>query len=122
MIAPAGGVVPLVREGQLRAYAVCSANRIRALPEVPTLAEAGFADLVFESWTGLWGPQGLADDVAARVQGAVAAAVIEAGTAQRILDLGCTPIRETPDRMAAIIAAEERRNMRLVQLAGIAPE
>jgi tripartite-type tricarboxylate transporter receptor subunit TctC len=122
MIAPAGGVVPLIRDGQLRAYAVCSPGRVRALPGVPTLAEAGFPDLVFESWTGVWGPRGLPDDVAARVQAAIVAAVAEPGTARRILELGCAPVREPPDRMAEVIAAEERRNLRLVQLASIAPE
>jgi tripartite-type tricarboxylate transporter receptor subunit TctC len=122
MIAPAGGVVPLIREGRLRAYAVCSPDRVPALPGVPTLAEAGFPDLVFESWTGVWGPRGLPDDAAARVRAALAAAVAEPGTADRIRGLGCTPVREPPDRMAEVIAAEERRNLRLVQLASIAPE
>lgn len=122
MIAPAGGVVPLIRDGQLRPYAVCSPGRVPALPEVPTLAEAGFPDLVFESWTGVWGPRGLPDDAAARAQAAVAAAVAEPGTAERIGRLGCTPVLEAPGRMAEVIAAEEERNLRLVRLAAIAPE
>jgi tripartite-type tricarboxylate transporter receptor subunit TctC len=122
MIAPAGGVVPLIHDGQLRAYAVCSPDRIPALPEVPTLAEAGFHDLVFESWTGVWSPRGLPDGTAARVQAAIAAAVAEPGTADRIRELGCTPVREPPDQMAEVITAEEQRNLRLVQLASITPE
>lgn len=122
MIAPAGGVMPLIREGQLRACAVCSPVRLPALPEVPTLAEAGFPALVFESWTGVWGPRDLPDGTAARVQAAIAAAVAEPQTAQRILELGCTPVREPPGVMAEVIAAEERRNVRLVQLASITPE
>jgi tripartite-type tricarboxylate transporter receptor subunit TctC len=50
--------IPLVREGKLRAIAVTGAKRIAALPEVPTLAEAGLPDAVITGWHGVFAPAG----------------------------------------------------------------
>ncbi|WP_431283576.1 tripartite tricarboxylate transporter substrate binding protein [Humitalea sp. 24SJ18S-53] len=122
MISPAGGVLPLIRDGQLRALAVCSPQRIAALPDVPTLAESGFPELVFESWTGMWGPRGLPQDIAARVHAAVTTATNEPDSVRRILALGCTPINEPMDQMPVVIAREEARNPTLVRLARMTPE
>jgi len=49
-------VVPLLKSGKLRALAVTSSYRIRQLPEVPTMAEAGVQDFVVTSWLGIYGP------------------------------------------------------------------
>lgn len=49
-------VVPLLKSGKLRALAVTSSYRIRQLPDVPTMAEAGVQDFVVTSWLGIYGP------------------------------------------------------------------
>ena len=122
IISPAGGVLPLIRDGQLRAFAVCSRERIAALPDVPTLVESGFPELWFESWTGMWGPRGLPVSIAARTHMAVTAATNEPENARRIMELGCLPINEPMERMPEVIAAEEARNPILVRLARMTPE
>lgn len=122
MISPAGGVLPLIRDGQLRPYAVCSPRRIQALPDTPTLVEAGFPELVFESWTGMWGPRALPLDHANRVHAAMTAAVAHPESVQRIHDLGCTPIQESREETLAAIAREVRRNPELARLARVEPE
>ncbi len=122
LISPAGGVAPLIRDGQLRAFAVCSPRRLTAFPDVPTLTETGFPELVFESWTAMWGPRGLPAETVARIHATMNQVVGEPEMQRRIGDLGCTPIQEPLNRMAAQIAIEEERNPRLVRIAKITPE
>jgi len=121
-IAPMGPALPLVRDGRLRAYAVTSARREAVLPEIPTLAESGFADLVYEGWCGLWAPRGLPAEIAARVNEAVNRSVNEPATKERMATLGLTALDESPARFAELIAAEIPRNQALVAAARIQPE
>jgi tripartite-type tricarboxylate transporter receptor subunit TctC len=120
--APLGPAIPLVRDGRLRAYCVTSATRQRVLPEAPTLVEGGFPDMVYEGWTGIWGPRGLPSDAAARANAAVNQAVADPGISARMADLGLTGLAETPERFGEIIAAEITRNQALVASARIQPQ
>jgi tripartite-type tricarboxylate transporter receptor subunit TctC len=121
-IAPVGPAIPLVRDGRARAFAVTSARREAVLPDVPTLAEAGFPDLVYEGWCGLWGPKGLPADLTARINAAVNQGANDDAVKQRMAGLGLTALNETPQRFAEIIAAEIPRNRALVAAARIQPE
>ncbi len=121
-IAPIGAALQLVRDGRLRAFCVLSAAREAVLPEVPTLAEAGFADLVYGGWCGFWGPRGLPPEQVARINAAANQAAQEPATAQRMRALGLTPLAETPERFAALIGEEIARNRALVAAARIQPE
>jgi tripartite-type tricarboxylate transporter receptor subunit TctC len=121
-IAPIGPVMPLIRDGRLRAFCVTSAAREPVLPEVPTLVEAGFADLVYEGWCGIWGPRGLPAEAVARIAGAVNGAAADPAVAARMRDLGLTPVAETTAGFAARIAAEIPRNRALVAAARIQAE
>jgi tripartite-type tricarboxylate transporter receptor subunit TctC len=121
-IAPMGPALPLVRDGRLRAFGVTSARREAVLPDVPTLVEAGFADMIYEGWCGLWGPRGLPEDQVARINAAMNEASADAATAQRMATLGLMPVSETPRRFADLIAAEIPRNRALVAAANIQPE
>ncbi|MGG5812147.1 Bug family tripartite tricarboxylate transporter substrate binding protein [Falsiroseomonas sp. CW058] len=121
-IAPLGPALPLVRDGRARAYAVTSARREAVLPAVPTLAEAGWPDLVYEGWCGLWGPRGLPGDVVARVNAALNQSGADPANAQRMGAVGLTPLAETPQAFAELIAAEIPRNQALVAAARIQPE
>ena len=121
-IAPMGPALPLVRDGRLRAFCVTSARREAVLPDVPTLVEAGFSDMVYEGWCGLWGPRGLPEDQAARINAAMNQAGADAAIASRMATLGLMPVNETPRRFAELIAAEMPRNRALVAAANIQPE
>ncbi|WP_137181422.1 tripartite tricarboxylate transporter substrate binding protein [Roseomonas sp. AR75] len=121
-IAPVGPAVPLIRDGRARAYAVTSARREAVLPDVPTLAESGFPDLVYEGWCGMWAPKGLAADLTARINAAVNAGANDPAVKERMAGLGLTALNETPQRFAEIIAAEIPRNRDLVAAARIQPQ
>src|SRR5262249_3223172 len=60
-------LLPLIRAGKLRALAVTSARRIPELPDVPTMVESGYPDLVSTSWTGLLAPAGTPREVIIRL-------------------------------------------------------
>ncbi|MGG5888010.1 Bug family tripartite tricarboxylate transporter substrate binding protein [Falsiroseomonas sp. HC035] len=120
--APLGPAIPLVRDGRLRAYCVTSSSRQRVLPEVPTLVEGGFADMIYEGWTGIWGPRGLPADFVTRANTAVNQAAAEPAVAARMADLGLTTLSESAERFAEIIAAEITRNQALVAAARIQPQ
>jgi tripartite-type tricarboxylate transporter receptor subunit TctC len=122
MIAPLGPVAALIRDGRLKAFATTAARRIPTLPEVPTMAEAGMRDIVFEGWCGMWGPRGMAADQVARVHGALRASVREQAFLDRIAGIGLLPIDETPADFARACAEEVRRNGEIVRAAGIQPE
>ncbi len=121
-IAPVGPSIPLIRDNRARAYAVTSARREAVLPDVPTLAEAGFPDLVYEGWCGMWGPRGMPADLVARLNDAVNRSANEGATRERMAGLGLTALDETPQRFAELIAAEIPRNEALVRAARIQPE
>jgi len=122
MIAPLGPVAQLIRDGRLRAYAATSAARLNSLPEVPTLIEAGFTEMLFEGWCGIWGPRGMAADIVTRVREAAQAAMAEPEVRTRIADIGVTVLNESTADFTAVIAAEMARNGALVRAAGIQPE
>jgi len=121
-IAPMGASLPLVRDGRLRAFCVTSAVREPVLPDVPTLAEAGFPDMVYEGWCGLWAPRGFPAEAVLRINAAINQSGGEPAVGGRLRDIGLTPLAETPARFVEIIAAELPRNRALVAAARIQPE
>lgn len=63
--------VPLVKTGKVKALAVTSSKRIDALPHVPTVAEAGFADFEDYTWVGVFGPQKLPTEIVVKLNAAI---------------------------------------------------
>ncbi len=63
--------VPLVKTGKVKALAVTSSKRIEALPNVPTVAEAGFADFEDYTWVGVFGPQKLPTEIVVKLNAAI---------------------------------------------------
>ncbi|WP_376095733.1 Bug family tripartite tricarboxylate transporter substrate binding protein [Roseomonas sp. CCTCC AB2023176] len=121
-IAPLGPALPLIREGRVRCYATTAAARVSQLPEVPTLVEAGFPDIVFEGWCGAWGPKGLPGDVVARLREAIITGINDPEALARMRDLGLIALNEGTADFVRIIEAEAARNAALVAAAGIRPE
>jgi tripartite-type tricarboxylate transporter receptor subunit TctC len=111
--------MPLLRDGRLKALAVCSAERVPALPDVPTLSES-LSDFEASVWHGIVGPAGMAPDMVAEanrifnvvVQQPEVKRVVEQTQAGRV-------IGGTAEEFAAFIRAEHARWVPIIQAAGI---
>ncbi len=122
MIAPVGSAQQHLAAGKLRAFAVMSPLRSGLLPETPTMAELGYADLSFTLWYGLWGPKGMAPALVASLNEAVQAASRDPDMVQKLAALGAEPVTETSGAFARFIAEEVIKSAEIVRQAGIKPE
>jgi len=109
----------LAREGRLRALAVSTAERIAALPEVPTVAEQGFPGYELNEWNGFYAPAGLPAALTERLHAAAAHALADAAVRQRLDALGAMPVGSTPAEFARYVAAQREAMARLVREARI---
>jgi len=118
----AASTYPLVRSGQIKAYAVMAKTRWWAAPDVPTMEEAGVAGLYASFWHGLWAPKGTPRDVVARLNSAVRSALADPAVRQRFADQGqeIPPSeRQTPQALGAQQRAEIEKWWPIIKAAGI---
>jgi tripartite-type tricarboxylate transporter receptor subunit TctC len=111
--------LPHVKAGKLRALGVTSAKRSPALPEVPTIAEAGVPGYDATSWFGILAPAGTPEPVVTRLQGAIVQALGEPEMRQRMADLGAEPVGDTPAEFGQFITAELAKWAKVVNDAGV---
>lgn len=121
MVAPLGSAVSYITEGKVRAFAIMGAQRSSLVPNVPTAAELGLADLNFTLWYGLWGPKGLPAETVQRVNATVQAASKDREIISRLTALGAEPVSEDAASFAKFIEAEIQRANRVVAESGIKP-
>ena len=93
MFDPVSSSLGHVRGGSLRALAVTGAERASVLPDVPTVAESGFADFRATAWYGLVAPKGLPDDIAQRLVAACDKALSDPAFRKTLEELGYTVMR-----------------------------
>ena len=115
-----------IRSGKLRALAVTSARRSSAMPELPTLAEAGaalgLAGFDISTWFGLFAPAGLAPEQTTRLNQAFTAALAAPEFKARMATLMAEPAPTTPAAFAAFVAAELQKYKAVVQASGARAE
>ncbi len=100
------GALPLIRDGRLRALAVTSAARSTALPDVPTMAEAGLPGVAAVAWFAVFAPAHTPADVIRRIAADIAAAQADAGVQTAMAGLGLTPETLGPAELLALITRE----------------
>jgi tripartite-type tricarboxylate transporter receptor subunit TctC len=112
---------PYIAAGKLRALAVAGPRRAKALPEVPTFAEQGFADEVYALTgpTSLMAPAKTPDAVVERLGREVAAVVHQPEVARRIEELGAEPVGNLPAEASAAYRAFLPVTLRLTQATGV---
>jgi len=81
-------LVEQVRGGAIKAYAIATPERSPALPDVPTTKEAGLPDYQVSAWNALFAPKGIPQDVATKLNATLVAALDDANTRKRLLELG----------------------------------
>mgnify|MGYP001021293097 FL=1 len=98
-----------VKAGKLKALAVSSATRSPALPDVPTLAEAGIANSESGSWIAMFAPTGTPQAIVDKIAADIKEAVAQADTKQTLIGQGATPWSTTPSELKAIIERDRVR-------------
>jgi tripartite-type tricarboxylate transporter receptor subunit TctC len=112
--------LPLVQSGKLRALGTAGARRLPALPDLPTIAELGYAGYQLNEWYGLAAPAGTPREIIARLAVELARAVALPETEARLVQLGLYPAEKTgPDALGALIRTERPRWKEIVREAGI---
>jgi tripartite-type tricarboxylate transporter receptor subunit TctC len=111
-----------LKAGTLKALAIGRATRWSGMPEVPTYAEAGIGGLEYSSWVALFGPAGLPPGVVDKLSRAVAVALANPQTRERIQAGGNEVVGGTPAELAAFVTAEIDKWSRTISAAGLQPE
>ena len=125
MLDQAANSLPWVRGGKIRAYAVTAKTRIAAVPDIPTVDEAGLPGLYIAVWHAIWAPKGTPKEIVARLNAAVVETLADATVRQRLADLGQeipSPEQQRPEALGAYHAAEIAKWWPLIKAAGIKPE
>ena len=111
-----------IKAGKLKALAVTTAARSAAMPEVPTIAEAGgklgLARFDIDTWFGLFGPARLPAETTARLNAAFVEALASSELRARLAGLYAEPMAMAPERFAAFVAAERAKYEGIVKASG----
>ena len=98
--------VPMVKSGQIKALAVTTRERSPLLPEVPSVVELGYPQLVAENYFGVSGPAGLPKEVTDKLAKALADIVADPAVVKRFEELGITPSKASAADFAAFVAKQ----------------
>ena len=121
-IGAVNSLLPLIRDGSLRAIAATSLKRIASLPDVPTLAEAAFPGFEVGSGVGLVAPAGTPPDVVETLNREIASIIATPGFHQRMAAIGVDVVGTTPAAYAKFISDDYAKWGKVVAAAGIKPE
>ncbi len=112
-------VLPHIKGGKLRALAVTTNTRSAALPDVPTLEEAGLKDFNIGTWFGVLAPAATPKDVVARLNAEMVKIIQSPDFRKRMADIGAHPIGDSTEEMAQRIRSETERFAQLVKSAQV---
>ena len=112
-------VLPLAREGKLRALAITSLKRSALAPDLPTMAESGFPGFEAVPWFGLLAPTGTPKDVLDKLHGETVKALAMPEVRKKFDDLGLEPVGNTPAEFTAVIKKETPEWAKVIKDAGI---
>jgi len=115
-------LLPLIREGKVRAIAVTSEARSPDLPDVPTMAQSGFPQLTRGDWIGFWAPAGTPADTVSRLNREINAGLATPGMKASMQKLGFEPSFGSPQEFAAFIRDEIEAWTPAAKAAGILPK
>ena len=125
-----GGTMPALcaplgsffNQPKLRVVGTSGAKRSRFTPNVPTLAEQGFKDLVFEEWYGFFLPAKAPTDIVNRLNGALRSALAEKDVVDTLATFGLEPAPSSPEQLAAALRADYQKWRGIVKSIGFTAE
>lgn len=121
-MAPMASATTLVREGRLRAIAVSTANRARAYPDLPTIAESGIPGFRYDSWGAVFAPARTPRPLISRLNREIIRVLKLPAVEQRLVSLGAEVMVNTPEELDRFLAEQVAAAADLARKAGIKPE
>jgi tripartite-type tricarboxylate transporter receptor subunit TctC len=118
-LAPA---VPLIKDGQLRALAVTGKARSPTLPEIPTMAEAGFPEVEGSTWTAVVVPAGTPKDIIAELHRMIVGSLAQPDVEEKLAAMAYVPIGNSPEECTAFFKAEMAKWGKVIKDAGLKAE
>jgi tripartite-type tricarboxylate transporter receptor subunit TctC len=122
MFSPMAVVLPVVREGKLRALGVTSLRRSSAAPELPTIAESGYPGFEATVWFGLLAPARTPATIVRKLHLQTVNALAQSDVRAKFADLGVEGIGNSPDEFAAVIKSEIPKWAKVIKDSGIKPD
>ena len=118
-LAPA---VPLIKAGGLRALAVTGKERAPTLPDVPTMAEAGFPEVEGSTWTAVVVPAGTPKDIIAQLHDMIVGSLAQPDVKEKLAAMAYVPIGNSPEECTAFFKAEMAKWGKVIKDAGLHAE
>lgn len=112
----------MAKGGKVKAIMVSSSQRSGVAPDVPTAAESGYPNMVYNSWYGVWAPKGTPADRVQFLNNAINKATAGLARSGSYTTLGILPVLETPEQFRQFVATDVARSAQLLKDAGFKPE
>ncbi len=122
MVVDLAVAIPAIQEGKVRAYGVTSAARVKAMPDLPTLAEAGVPGYAATGWFSVVARAGTPRPIADKVNAVLMTHIKTPEMQDKMNKLAITPLTSTPEELQTFVAAEVKKWAQVVKDAGIVPE
>lgn len=114
--------VPLIGDGKLRSLAVMSRRRSQAVPDLPTIAEAGYPELDGDAWVGVLVPSGTPKEVVTLLHQEIVEIIALPEIRGRLLAIGLEPVGDSPEEFAAQMKVEMEKWAKVIRAANIKAE
>ena len=118
MLATLATVITQIQSGRLRAIAVSSAERLKSMPELPTIAEAGVPGYEMNPWIGVFAPAGTPKDIIDKLNREIGRALQLPDVVQAMATQGAEPWAMTPDQFARRLREDYDKYGKLIKLTG----
>ncbi len=102
-------LLPHIKSGAVKAIAVTSGARTKALPDVPTTAEVGYPKVVSDNWYGLVAPVGMPAEVMSKIRSAAITALQSAELVKQFETQGAIPSPTSPEEFSSFVKAEQAK-------------
>jgi tripartite-type tricarboxylate transporter receptor subunit TctC len=104
-----GPTIPFIEAGKLRAIAITTEKRSKKLPEVPTVAEAGYPGYRFGEWFAMIAPKDVPPEIVAKLHDAIVKAANNPSVKEKIEKIGLETTQSTPEELGKFLASETER-------------